>query len=143
MEWELAESFDGKVWRGYVLGDHWFSVIGGEIINYNAPKSIGDPRIKEDRTDDEAKRECQYMLDRWLAKVLEENRREPAPVVAPEIVDLGWANGWKTAPDIIGKCLGARLDGEPHEYTRTKTKRGIHTMTCKTCKYTYQEDSGD
>lgn len=140
MKWEKVADTEAEVWRGYVLGKHWFSVVNGEIVVVQ-PLGIGEPRRKSPRTVAEAKSECQYMLDRWLTKMVDERNadREPAPAPPPEEVDLGWLNGWREGvPPLIGSC---RVQG--HSLTEEKAGKGCTKRTCAICKYTYKIDSGD
>jgi len=59
--------------------------------------------------------------------------------------NLGWQNGWKEEPEIVRKCREARKRGEEHDMSGSGKGPWscTHVVTCKTCEYTYQYDSGD
>lgn len=61
--------------------------------------------------------------------------------------DLGWANGWPNhgdLPEIVAKCMAGMKAGEKHDYREVPGPfSNTHIVTCYTCGYTYQYDSGD
>lgn len=60
------------------------------------------------------------------------------------IQDLGWANGWDEDPVIVARCRERREAGQIHYmFERPGDGRCVHVVTCRTCGYTYQYDSGD
>jgi uncharacterized protein YbaR (Trm112 family) len=62
------------------------------------------------------------------------------------MIDLGYANSWQVAPDIVKICRTRRfLNGEKdrgHEIERTKISRCVEEISCKICGYRYKIDSG-
>lgn len=67
------------------------------------------------------------------------------PESPPKVIkDLGWGNGWQVTPAVVLECSAARSRLEQHEYSdRPGPWTNTHIVTCKTCGYTYQYDSGD
>jgi hypothetical protein len=57
--------------------------------------------------------------------------------------DLGWANSWKEEPELVRKCDEACDAGDCHELFFETIGNCLTRVTCKTCGYTYQIDSGD
>lgn len=61
----------------------------------------------------------------------------------PELVDLGWANGWKEKPAIVKRCQ-EQLGHRPQEFTPDAGipyKCFTHYVRCDICGYRYKVDS--
>ncbi len=61
-----------------------------------------------------------------------------------EIRDLGWVNGWSKTPEIVQSCRDLREEyvDDDHALELSGVNRGVQRVTCDTCGYTYQIDSG-
>lgn len=53
-------------------------------------------------------------------------------------VDLGYANGWQTDPEIYKQCRAAK-----HKVRGATIGRCLTQTWCDTCRYTYKVDSSD
>ena len=59
-----------------------------------------------------------------------------------EMKNLGWANGWTEAPEIVKKCKEA--GHQPKHEERGPRNRGLeNVVTCEECGYIYRYDSSD
>ncbi len=56
------------------------------------------------------------------------------------ILNLGWANGWASTPDIVVECHA--LGHVPRHTNLDLTMRGLNTeVRCDECGYVYHYDS--
>ncbi|MEN6404014.1 MAG: hypothetical protein ABFD94_18875 [Armatimonadia bacterium] len=58
--------------------------------------------------------------------------------MAPTLVNLGMANGWKEYPPIVCACLDAK-----HPQQQRTIGRCLTEFRCETCGYRYEVDSSD
>jgi hypothetical protein len=59
--------------------------------------------------------------------------------VEGKVVNLGWANGWQTDPELLVKCRAAG-------HQRDSDSDYLHCVTtvwCDKCKFIYKIDSSD
>jgi hypothetical protein len=54
------------------------------------------------------------------------------------MINLGYANGWITVPEIREKCKCLE-----HKLVVKNIGRCLNQYTCEICKYTYKVDSSD
>jgi hypothetical protein len=104
---------------------------GETIENFNTPlwKTASDEEIGEciDRI---IKREKYFIMYGGIKKKMS------------DLINLGWANGWKETPQIVEECR--KKKHYPSDVDHGPPNRGIeHVVVCKECGYIYRYDSSD
>jgi hypothetical protein len=54
------------------------------------------------------------------------------------LMDLGYVNGWKRRPRLVGVC-----NSKGHRKEYKNIGRCVEEVRCKTCGYKFRIDSGD
>ena len=54
------------------------------------------------------------------------------------IINLGYANGWTSTPEIVKQC-----EAKKHPVIKCTENRCLTRYQCPTCGYEYKVDSGD